>query len=657
MARKFPRKTYRPPRRRRTVVVVVLLLCIVVAGGFAAWKLRGPDPQKLVLQAQILHEQGQTAEATNLMAQAVAAIPDDPDVSRLLVEMLLVAGNGRGLEKELMRAREHKIEWPDTQLLLLRALSMQGRYEEVIGHVILLPESPDVLKILGRSQLRLGFLEGASRSYAQVLMDQPADAEACTGLAKIAIRRKAFREAESHLQVLQTDHRDEVDTLLLLGSLRHHLSDYAAAEKAYSKVLDIDPAHRDARIGLARINLTTGNPQKSREWLAPLSPNATVNLIRGMAAHELGELEGARVLYQQSLHWAPDNYSALLHLGYVHRAIGEPALAIQRLGEAHRVKPREPGPLLTLAEIHREAGLAAAVVDTLGELISLHPGWLDGSELIPARSDLYELLEFALDHQPDGLDFQLLQTRWALQSGNLDKALTIAVSLQNHPDGETPAHQLEGDVWLARGDVDKGFESYVRALETRAGVNVQMRLAKLLIRNNRPSEAIVMLRDRIRNQPTDVQSHVVLAIAAQKLGDDTLAMNEFQKVLALEPDNAHALSQLAVLFHREDDQARAIEYIERARQAAPTDAQILSTFGLLLMSVDPHRALSALNLAIELDPTEPRFRLALARALAALGSFDKSREEAEFLLKLPDAEPVAPQARALLDWLDSQAQE
>ncbi len=85
--------------------------------------------------------------------------------------------------------------------------------------------------------------------------------------------------------------------------LEGHLDD---AEAKYREALEVDPANRDARVGLARIYAETGREDLTRETLAPALPDPEAERILAMLEvrewanlTELGTLASAKRLAAQ----------------------------------------------------------------------------------------------------------------------------------------------------------------------------------------------------------------------------------------------------------------------------------------------------------------------------------------------------------------------
>ena len=84
-------------------------------------------------------------------------------------------------------------------------------------------------------------------------------------------RREMLKKAiEQYTKIVDSEPKD-IDTWLMLGRLQKIAQNSVEAEKAYKKVLEIDPNHEDALTGLAVVYADLGDSQRSSELLEAAS--------------------------------------------------------------------------------------------------------------------------------------------------------------------------------------------------------------------------------------------------------------------------------------------------------------------------------------------------------------------------------------------------
>jgi tetratricopeptide (TPR) repeat protein len=165
------------------------------------------------------------------------------------------------------------------------------------------------------------------------------------------------------------------------------------------------------------------------------------------------------------------------------------------------------------------------------------------------------------------------------------------------------------DVWLRLGVMQRQLGQFDAALASfeQAG-NI----------NNKSTEAFL-------NQ----------ALLNDALGKKKEAADAYSKVLAIDPENALALNNLA--YMTADSGAnldQAMTFAERAKKKAPNSADISDTLGFVYYQKNLNgQALSIFRQNVQEHPQNPTFRLHLAMALLKQGDKQGARDEASKALE------------------------
>ncbi len=127
------------------------------------------------------------------------------------------------------------------------------------------------------------------------------------------------------------------------------------------------------------------------------------------------------------------------------------------------------------------------------------------------------------------------------------------------------------------------------------------------------------------------------------------ALEQMQKAVELEPQNAEWHYKLALAWHESGNLANAIPEFEKAVQIAPTHARAWYNLGLARQTAgQTESALAALQRAETADPRDPEIPYARATIHARRGQKEEARAAAQRALELS---PNDPNARQLLDSL------
>ena len=180
------------------------------------------------------------------------------------------------------------------------------------------------------------------------------------------------------------------------------------------------------------------------------------------------------------------------------------------------------------------------------------------------------------------------------------------------------------------------------------------------------SEAISLLRPVCAqtnlSPPIRLQAYNQLATAYSALGLHDQAVDTYQNILRLRPDDYRALNNLAyVLADSLERPAEALEYIERAVNMKPQDANLLDTYGWTLYKAgQADRAVQELRRSVQIHAgaiNTHHLALALKAADEPVLSLERAKEALELLQNDPQAEKeIGPDLRQLIKELEESIQ-
>ncbi|MGH8157407.1 MAG: tetratricopeptide repeat-containing sulfotransferase family protein [Rhodanobacter sp.] len=219
----------------------------------------------------------------------------------------------------------------------------------------------------------------------------------------------------------------------------------------------------------------------------------------------------------------------------------DPALAVEQITEILRVAEGHPAALRLLATARSIQGDGQGALDILEPLARTQPNW-------------------AMVH----LDLGLALGRAGRGQDSID-ALRRAVALK--PD-LPQAWRVLGDHLMAAGEqaaADAAYASHVR-YSTR---DPRLLDAAVALVENRIPAAEALLREHLRQAPTDVAAIRMLAEVAARLGRSEDALNLLARCLELAPSFDAARLNYALVLHRNNQPEQALVEIERLLAAEP----------------------------------------------------------------------------------------
>jgi tetratricopeptide (TPR) repeat protein len=297
--------------------------------------------------------------------------------------------------------------------------------------------------------------------------------------------------------------------------------------------------------------------------------------------------------------------TALAHA--THLLATDPALAAEQATEIIRAVGDHPMALLVLGASHRLRGDVDAALKILQPLASAQP-----------RAATVQLeLGIALGR--------------AKQGDQAVAALRRAVALKP----ELP------QAWLALGDhlmamddttgADAAYANHVR-YSTR---DPQLMRAATALCEDRIAEAEVLLREQLRQKPTDVAAIRMLAEVAARLGRSQDAENLLARCLELAPSFHAARQNYALVLHRSNKPELALEQIEKLLGLEPANIAYRNLKAVVLCRVGEYEPAIALYADILAEyPSHPKIWMSYGHALKTAGRQQRAIEAYRTSLQL-----------------------
>jgi len=149
----------------------------------------------------------------------------------------------------------------------------------------------------------------------------------------------------------------------------------------------------------------------------------------------------------------------------------------------------------------------------------------------------------------------------------------------------------------------------------------------------------------------DVPVRITKAIADISTGWESEAISQYKKVLEIMPEHIVALNNLAWIFDQKKDE-QAIEYAQRAYEAAPNRAEIADTYGWnMLRKGSTQQVVELLSKATDGAPDNANIRYHYASALVESGDDNGAIRELETVLHNEAIFPSRAEVITLLDEL------
>jgi tetratricopeptide (TPR) repeat protein len=554
---------------------------------------------------------------------------------------------------------------------------------------------------------RAGRLADAVRDAEAVLKINPDQVDAHQLLAHIywrnlgeaqpdKVAKESLRKAIVHFEALVRLNPADTQNSLILGRLYRLNNENAKAEEIYRKILNSDPDSRSALASLANLYFDHGDYDQAVELLKKIPQEEMETSLLAMLAyayaqqrdfdnavavyekalgedagnHDLrrayaeallgaGRMTAAGVELQKILQANPNDGTAHLRLGQLHRQEGRFDEARQEFEKARRLLPDSLEVPYQLVLLEDSLGNSDQAIEILQELIkrSERP---EGQYTVGEASNLAVFLErlgliyrsqekfdsaretfariaaLGREHAPRGEALLIETLRLNRQT---PKALEESeAALQKYPD-DRPLRVLRASLLADQGRVEEAIQLLQGMLKgTPADRDVYLSIAQTYSQAKRFAEAEQAAEKvlAMSPKPEDQEyARFILGSIYERQKKYDLAEEQFHKVLAVNPLNAAASNYLGyMLADRGIRLEESVKYIRKALELEPNNGAYLDSLGWAYFKMNRYElAEPHLEKAARLISTDPTIQEHLGHLYLRLGKKELAERAWERALK------------------------
>jgi tetratricopeptide (TPR) repeat protein len=463
--------------------------------------------------------------------------------------------------------------------------------------------------------------EDAISTYNEILGQDPDNLMALRALDRLYLAGEQWQDLGDTLTrqlTLAADEDEQVLLLVRLAQLREtHLEELAAAIETYRQVLDLQSQNPDAVTALERLIASPDHELTIAQILEPIY-QATGNWERQIGVYEIM----ARHAFD------PERKIALLHQIAELYEIGGERLddAFDTYARAFREEPRSER---TQGQLDR----LAQTLDRWADLVRLYDSVIENLsdddlkvQLLTKLAKVYEIeigndenavatyeriLKVAPEHVDSATAIQLIHERNAAYPALvaiLKRKSEIIVDLPERKDLLYKAAHLQEDVLE---DLDAAIATYQAVLELDdIDMPAMNALERLYIRLERWEKLkdVYAKKAELAEHPDDKKQmlHVLGQVYDHELGDVAKAIETYQAILDIDPDELPAIQQLDRLFTAAERWYDLLQNLERQVELAETMAEVVGLkyrIGQLWQHKlqDLARAIDSYREALEID--------------------------------------------------------
>lgn len=164
------------------------------------------------------------------------------------------------------------------------------------------------------------------------------------------------------------------------------------------------------------------------------------------------------------------------------------------------------------------------------------------------------------------------------RKGNYELAMEKAKRALDQDDSYAPAHSTLALLYAQRGDDAEAIKHYRRAISLDSrDLFTRNNFAIFECERGRTDEALSLLESVARNKSYNAPDEALInaGVCANRANRPEKAESYFREALALRPQNAEALLQLALLASKKQDWLKVRAFIQRRDQVAKPSAESL----------------------------------------------------------------------------------
>ena len=599
--------------------------------------------------AQALLRAGMMDEADEAVRAVLAREPSNEQATLLARQIRMALGESPDLEGLLETGLSNR-----TGLPLALAYLNRGEAQKCADICRSLlekdPKDPNARWLLGRAHLATGDRDACINQWTEALKAEPDELRLYQQLAIVLGRDKELPEVETTLAAITGARQDLIH--IASAWVLQRQRQYEAAAESYGRVADRPDAEKGIRtttriakgrcLALAILEfdrVPEDSPLRTRAMLAKAGILAATD-----------RADQSEVVLQHLRKTAVDegDWATLGRIGTVYLRFNQPDKALAVAGDAAKVAPANPQPLLLRAAALGRLGRIAAAIQCYRETVALQPGDLTMHlRLIGAldsdtrRREALHAVDDLVKRGQTGRTLALLQrgallSRWGLQK----QAVQALRELADSDVIETPRVRLTlGRALAALGQPDAAREQ-LAAVPTyaRQYLEAQQRLAELA---DTDEEKLAVLRKAEQQHPAPALAvqRIRILLQADRPADAVKAFRAYLDAHAGDdlPPPTIAAAGLSAMLATGDEAAAADLAGRLARRTG--DPRWRQTAALLAIRTDP-------NASVGLLPTVDRASLydtllGLCRAARTSGDVSAWADRV-FTLQRQAGEPDPP---------------
>jgi putative PEP-CTERM system TPR-repeat lipoprotein len=450
---------------------------------------------------------------------------------------------------------------------------------------------------------------------------------------------------------------------LRLGELHLRYARFAAAEKELTRARDLGIEEAKLIAPLSRAWNAQGGAEKTLAEFrldnsTPPEDVTSIAIARGWAYASLGKTDDAARSFEAALVQDKENPEALVGLGRLALADGDPERAQEYLERAIAAAPNQSDALEfrgELAMANNKPEEAVAAYQVLFDKVPQNPFYELELARAQVAADMNDEaivhLESLLKRAPQQPDINYLRALAAYREKDFETAKAASDRALAVASRHLPSMLISGASAFALEQYELAANRLkVYVAQVPADDRARRLYGATLMRMGANQEAREVLEPLAEKTTDDAELLAAVATAAVLSGDLRAGAKYFEQVAALQPDNAGVRAQIGVIKVSLGEEEQGLEDLERAIKADPAldraQVQLILTY---LKQREFDEAIAAAERLQEASPDNPTGPTLVGIAQAGKGDIKAAKAAFRRALEI---KPGAPDASGNLAGLE-----
>jgi tetratricopeptide (TPR) repeat protein len=456
------------------------------------YKEHSKDVQVKKNYIQLLILKSRLDEASRLNDEVLKANPGDNDGLIYRGQLQIRQGHPNEAADTLQQALHNDSENGIAHYHLGVAFDQMGNLSRAESEwrlaVRFRPDLIEAQKALAAAELRKSSWDALATTAGQIINLQPSLPDGYVLRAVSEINRKRIQSAEEDIRKAMEVAPQNPVGYIHMGNLRFQQKNLGEAEKYYEQALQRDPNAADALGGLSNIYVVQKQPDKAiarvQAQIGKQPNNANYHSLLGALLFNNKDLEGAEAELRKAVDLDKNNADAVLKLGQVQAAAGQPDQAAATYEAFLHNNPRDIRFYILSGQLYEQKRDWAKAKDSYQKALQLQ-----SDNPLASNNLAYVLLE---------------------QGGDVDTAMSMAqIARRGMPDSPNAADTL-GWAYYHKGAYKSAIDLFKEALKLN------------------------------KDHPEVATFHYHLGLAYQKTDQNGLARQQFERALKIDPSFSNA---------------------------------------------------------------------------------------------------------------------